>query len=214
MFENLSGDNLKQEFKENKNVRLATYAIGGILVLAIGYFAYHAFIWSPNNEKSKEAGYAGLNYAANDSTDLAIQELEPVVNKYDGKEGGEVAQFVLGRQYMEKGEFEKALKALEDVDVNDTYVKVMAVGLQGDCLSEMKKYDEAVRRYMEAAEMDKNDFTSPNYLFKAALLLEQKLNNPQKAAEVYTEIKDNYLAYANQKSIDRYVERAKNKTVK
>lgn len=213
MFENLNGDNLKQEFKENKNVRLATYAIGGILVLAIGYFAYHNFMWKPDNEKSKEAGYAGLNYADKDSTDLAIQELEPVVNKFDGKDGGEVAQFVLGRQYMEKGEFEKALKTLEGVDVNDTYVKVMAVGLQGDCLSEMKKYEDAVRRYMEAAEMDNNDYTTPQYLFKAALLLEQKLNNFEKAKEVYTEIKDNFLSFSNQKSIDRYIERVGSKKV-
>jgi hypothetical protein len=52
------------------------------------------------------------------------------------------------------------------------------------------------------------------YLFKAALLLEQKLNNPEKATEVYTEIKDNYLSFSNQKSIDRYIERAKNKKSK
>ncbi|MCT4561238.1 MAG: tetratricopeptide repeat protein [Crocinitomicaceae bacterium] len=214
MFENLTGDNLKQEFKENKNVRLATYAIGGILVLAIGYFAYNTFIWGPDNEKSKEVGFAGLNYADKDSTDLAIQELEPVVSKFDGKDGGEVAQFVLGRQYMEKGEFEKALSTLEGVDVNDTYVNVMSIGLQGDCLSELKKYDEAVRRYMEAAQVEKNDYTTPMYLFKAALLLEQKLNNPEKATEVYTEIKDNYLSFSNQKSIDRYIERAKNKKSK
>ena len=132
MLENLSPDNLKSEFKSNSKVRIATYAVGGILVLALGYFAYHQFIWKPANIKSTEVGYAGLNYAAMDSTDLAIEELMPVVKKYDGKDGGEVAQFVLARQLMAKGEFKKALDNLDGVNVEDTYVRVHAIGLQGD----------------------------------------------------------------------------------
>lgn len=214
MFENLSGENLKNEFKKNKNVRLASYAIGGVLVLALGYFVYHSFIYKPANEKSKEAGYIGLNYAAMDSTDLAIEDLSGVVKKFDGKIGGEVAQFALARQLMNKSQFQKALDELDGVDVEDTYVRIYAVGLQGDCLSEMKKYEEAVSKYMKASKMDNNDYTTPMYLFKAALLTEQKLNDPKAAAEMYTEIRDNYLQFGNQKSIDRYIERAKNKKVK
>jgi len=214
MLENLTTENLKNEFNKNKNVRLATYAIGGILVIVLGYFAYHAFIWKPANEKSKEAGFVGLNYAAMDSTDRAIEDLEPVVKKYDGKVGGEVAQFVLARQYMTKGEFKKALDALDDVDVEDTYVRIHAVGLQGDCLSEMKKYEDAVSKYLKAADMDANEYTTPMYMFKAALLTEQKLKDTEKATEMYEEIKANYLQFANQKTIDRYIARASNKKVK
>jgi len=214
MFENLTGENLKQEFKKNKNVRLATYAIGGLVGAVLLYIVYHNFIWKPANEKSMEAGYIGLNYAAMDSVDMAIEELQPVVKKYDGKQGGEVAQFVLARQYMEKGEFKKAIEELEDVDVEDTYVRIHAVGLQGDCYSEMKNYKEAVEVYREAAKMDKNDYTTPHYLFKAALLTERKLEDPAAATEMYQEIKDNFLVFSNTKQIERYIERAKNKIKK
>jgi len=31
------------------------------------------------------------------------------------------------------------MNELEDVSVSDTYMSVMTVGLQGDCLSELKK---------------------------------------------------------------------------
>jgi tetratricopeptide (TPR) repeat protein len=214
MLDNLSTDNIKNEFKTNKKVRMITIGVGAILVLVLGYFAYHQFIWKPGNVKSTEVGYAGLNYAAIDSTDLAISELTPVVKKYDGKVGGEVAQFVLARQLMAKGEFKKALDNLEGVNVEDTYVRVYAVGLQGDCYSEMKDYDKAVSYYLKASKANENDYTTPMYLFKAGLVTELKLKDPQTAAEYYQTIKDNYLQYGNQKTIDKYLARASNKKVK
>ncbi len=213
MLENLSPESLKNEFKSNKTARLVTYVVGGLIVLILGYFLYKIFIANPKNEKSKEAGYVGLNYASMDSTNMAIEELTPTVKKFNGYDGGEISQFVLGRQYMEKGEFKKALKELENVKVSDTYVRVDAVGLQGDCHSEMKNYKEAVALYMEAAEMVENDYSTPKYLFKAALVTEMKLKDHKTATELYQKIKDNYLQFGNQKSIDKYLARAKNKTV-
>jgi predicted negative regulator of RcsB-dependent stress response len=214
MLDNLSPENIKNEFKSNSKVRIITYTVGTVVVLALGYFAYHQFIWKPSNIKSTEVGYAGLNYAAMDSTEMAIDELTPVVKKYDGKAGGEVAQFVLARQLMAKGEFKKALDNLEGVKVSDTYIRVYAIGLQGDCYSEMKNYDEAVAYYLKASEADENDYTTPMYLFKAGLVTELKLKDPEKAAEYYQTIKDNYLQYGNQKTIDKYLARASNKKVK
>ena len=214
MFENITGENLKEEFKNNKNARFATYAVGGIIILALGYFAYNQFIYKPANLKSTEAGYIGMNYASMDSTELAIDELQAVVNKYDGKQGGEVAQFVLARQLMAKGEFKKALKELEGVKVEDTYVKIYSIGLQGDCYSDLKEYEKAASLYIKAANEEKNEYTTPMYLFKAALVSELKLNNPSEATDLYEQIKAEYLQYANQVTIDKYIARASNKTVK
>jgi len=214
MLEKLSAEKLKEEFKSNKTARMATYLVGGLLVLLLGYFLFHIFVAKPKNEKSKEAGYIGLNYASMDSTDLAIEDLKATVKKFDGYEGGEVAQFTLARQYMEKGDFKKAMKELEGVDVSDTYLSVQTIGLQGDCKSEMKEYSDAVELYMEASEANENDYTTPLYLFKAALLTELKLKDPKKAAEMYQSIKDNYIQFGNTKSIDKYIARAKYKDVK
>lgn len=214
MLENFSFEELKRQFNSNKNTRLVAYIIGGTLVLVIGYFAYLQFIWKPNNEKSKDAYWVGLNYAAQDSTDLAIDALKPVVKKYDGKIGGENAQFILARQYMSKGEFKKAIAELEGVDVNDTYVSSMAIGLQGDCYSEMKDYEKAGSLYLEAAELNENEMTTPMYLFKAGLVYEMKVKDFEKATECYTKIKDDYPSYGSQKSIEKFIARASNKTTK
>ena len=207
MLENISGSSLKEQFKTNDKLRLTTYVVGGIVVITLGYFLYKQFIWGPSNEKSKAAYFEGLNYADKDSTDAAIEVLKPVVKKYDGKIGGEIAQFTYARQLMSKGQFAQALEELEGVKVEDTYVSVMAIGLQGDCKSEMKNYEEAASLYIKAAEKQDNDFTTPTYLFKAAFCAE-KVNDYNTAVEIYTKIQDNYPDFANQKSIKKYIARA------
>lgn len=213
MLENFSVQELKKKFESNKNARLVSYIGGGILVLVIGYFAYVQFLWKPANEKSKDAYWVGLNYAAADSTDAAIEELKPIVKKYDGKIGGENAQFILARQYMVKGLFKKAITELESVDVTDTYVSSMAVGLQGDCQSELKDYEKAGTLYLEAAGINENEMTTPMYLMKAGLCAE-KVKDFEKAVECYTTIKDDYASFASQKGIEKYIARASNKTTK
>jgi predicted negative regulator of RcsB-dependent stress response len=213
MLENLSKGNFKEQFKENKTLRMTTIVVGSIVGLILIYFAYRQFIWIPSNEKSKDAYWTGLNFASIDSVDIAIDELTVAVKKFDGKDGGELAQFVLARQYMEKGEFKSALKELEGVKIKDTYLAVYTLGLQGDCYSEMKSYKDAIKFYERAAKKNENDKTSPEYLFKAALCAE-KINDFKKAADLFQQIKDNYLTFSNQKTIDKYIARVKNKTTK
>ncbi len=210
MIDNLSGQEIKDQFKSNKTLKIVTYLVGGLAVLALGYFVYKQFIWNPANEKSMETNYVALNYVSMDSTDMAIDELNAHVKKYDGKTGGEVSQFVLGRQLMEKGEFKKAIDELESVDLNDTYVKAMAIGLQGDCYSELKNYAKAQDLYAKAAETNPNEMTSPMYLFKAGLCAEQNKKYSE-AADFYKKIRDNYLNFSQQKRIEKYIARTENR---
>lgn len=213
MAKDIRSNSFKQQFQNNKQLRVITFSIGGVILVLAGYLIYRQFVWGPTNEKSKEAYVRGLNYASQDSTDLAIQELEGVVKKYDGTVGGENAQLVLARQYMEKGNFKKALTLLEGVNVDDTYLQIGAIGLQGDCYSELGRYQEAMEKYEEAAETNENEKTTPEYLFKAALVAEH-LNNFEKATELYTRIRDNYTMFSQQKAIEKYIKKNENKKLK
>lgn len=213
MLENLSGQEIKNQFKTNKTLRLTTFIVGGIAVVALGYFVYLQFVWNPGNEESKDKYWPGLNLAVADSTDAALAELKPIKERYDGKIGGEIAQFVYARQLMNKGEWQKAIEDLEGVDVEDTYVSIMAIGLKADCLSELEKYEEAANLYLEAADMADNDLTTPTYLKKAGLCAEQ-LKDFTMAAECYKRIKDEYLDFARTNSIDKYYARANSQGTK
>ena len=167
MLEDISREEIKNQFKTNKKLRLTTMIVGAVAVVALGYFAYLQFVWNPANEESKDKYWPGLNLAVADSTDAAIIELRKITKEYDGKIGGEIAQFVLARQYMAKRQFEKAITELEGVEIEDTYVSVYAIGLQGDCYSEMKKYEKAANIYMEAANLKDNGFNISNLFEKS-----------------------------------------------
>lgn len=209
MLENFTSEEIKRQFKSNKTLRLITFAVGGVIVLTVGYLLYYQFVKVPKGKKSEDSYWYAMNLIAQDSTDLAIQELNAQVKKFDGLKGGENAQFMLGRQYMEKGEFNKALEALGKVKVKDTYLSSMTLGLQGDCYSELKKYKEAAAKYKEAAAKSENEWTTPMYLFKAGLCAEE-LQDFESALKFYEEIRDGYVNYANTKSIDKYIARVSN----
>lgn len=212
MLEDITGEEIKNQFKNNSKLRMTTFIVGGLVVLTLGYFSYRQFVWEPSNEKSKDNYYIGLNFATADSTQMAIDELSVHAKNYDGKVGGEIAQFVLARQYMTQGEYQKAIEELEGVDLNDTYVSTMAIGLKADCLSQLQKYEEAANLYLDAADINENDMTTPMYLMKAGLCAEQ-LKDFKMAAKCYNRINDDFPAFASQKAIDKYIGRAENQIV-
>ena len=207
MLENFTPESIKQRINSSKKSKLITYIVGGSILAVLLFFTYRQFIWEPSNEKSKDGYWVAQNYIAKDSTDKAIAVLVPFVKKNDGKIGGEIGQYLLATQYMKKGEFKKALTNLEGVSINDTYISVLSIGLQGDCYSELKKYEQALALYMEAADADDNEFTSPMYLFKAGGCADQ-LDKFDEALEIYTRIKDDYPTFASSKTIDKYIARA------
>lgn len=201
-----SFNDIKRQFKDNKRLRMITFAVTGLIVGILGYILYKQFVYAPANQKANEGYYRGLNLAAKDSVDAAIAELEPFVKKNDGYQGGEVAEFTLARQYMAKGDFQKALKLLEGVKLKDTYGPAMALGLQGDCYSELGKYKDAMEMYIEAAEVNENEWTTPTYLFKAGQVAEE-IKDLEKAKELYERINQDYYMFGQQKSIDKYIAR-------
>jgi len=213
MIENLSFDELKSRFNRDKNFKLLTYVVGGVIGAILLFFIYKQLIWNPANEKSNDGWWEAMNYISKDSTDQAIKSLEPFVKANDGKTGGEVGQYLLGTQYMKKGEFKKALEQLEGVDLEDNTISVFSIGLQGDCHSELKSYDKALELYVQAAEEQDNEFTSPMYLFKAGLVAE-KLKKFEDATTYYTRIQDEYPNYGAQKTIEKYIARVSSTKVK
>lgn len=213
MLESLSINSLKIKFNSSKNIRLLSYTFLGIFFVVLLYLTYRQFIWKPANDKSQDGYWLAQNFIAKDSTDKAIAALVPFVKKYDGKSGGEIGQYLLATQYMKKGEFKKALSNLEEVSTQDIYLSTMCIGLQGDCHSELEKYDEAIGLYVKAADADDNDLTTPMYLFKAGACAEQ-IKKYDKANELYTRIKNDYPTFAGKKTIDKYIARVSSYKVK
>lgn len=213
MSEEITKEEIIEQFKGNKVLKAITIAVGVLVVGILAYFAYNTFIAKPNELASNAQSARGIMLLEKDSLSLAIEELEIHVNEYNGYTGGEVAQFGLASAYFKNGEFELALSTLEDVKLEDIYLSTMAIGMQGDCYSEMEDFQSAVDKYVLAAEKDKNDLTTPMYLFKAGLNAEAA-KDFRKAAEFYNRINDEYTSYATQNGIEKYIARAENSSTK
>lgn len=196
--------------KNNKKMKLAGMVVGGIVVLVLGYIAYNQFIFKPANEKSKTIYWPELVMLENDSLNTALDGFQSYAKKYDGKVGGEVSSYLSARILMDKGEFKQALNYLEDTKLEDVYVGTMVLGLQGDCYSELGQYQKAVELYQKAAERKPNEFTTPRYLMKAALVYEMQLKDYAKATEAYEKVKKDYFEFSRTVNIEKYIARASN----
>lgn len=204
-------EQLIEKAKNSKTLKMVTIAVGAIALLVIFWFLYQQFIFKPANEKSKTAYWRAMVYLENDEQDNALEEFERVAKKYDGKVGGEISQYMAGRLYMDKGEYKKALKLLEKAKLNDLYLGTLVIGLQGDCHSELGDFKKAVKLYEKAAKRKANEFTTPIFLMKAALIHEMKLNNFDDAADIYKSIETDYYDYFKSNNVEKYLERAANK---
>lgn len=212
MSENITKEELIEQFKGNKILKYSTYVVGVIAVVVLAVLAYQNFVAAPNNEASKAEIADMIMFLENDSTQAAIDEAEYIEGEYDGYKGGEVAQYSLGNLYFEQGEYELALEELEKVDIDDTYLMTLAIGTQGDCYSELGDFKKAVEMYVKAAERRENEVTTPMFYFKAGLNAEEA-GDFESAAKFYKKIKENYLSFSSQKGIDKYLTRAENSII-
>lgn len=205
---------LIQKAKNSKTFKMVSIAVSAIAVLILAWFMYKKFVFEPADEKSKTVYWQAMVHLENGDNDKALEEFGRIAKKYDGKKGGEVAQYMAGRLYMDKGNFKKALKYLEKAKVQDLYIGTFIIGLQGDCQSELGKYKDAIKLYEKAAKRKANEMTTPLYLMKAALLYETKLNDFQKAESIYKQIEMDYYDYFTTNNVEKYLYRAANKVKK
>ena len=72
--------------------------------------------------------------------------------------------------YLNLKEYDKAIVYLEKFNSDDILLKSISLGTIGDCFSELNQPKEAFEYYKKAFKHNENIYTTPKYLFKAALL--------------------------------------------
>jgi TolA-binding protein len=82
-------------------------------------------------------------------------------------------------------------------------VQARAYSLIGDAYMEQKNYESASTYYNKASDYKPNKQFTPTYLMKAALAYE-KLNQNDKAKEVYQKIIDTYFESSEVQNAKKY----------
>ena len=200
-------------FIENnkKNISIVLTVI--ILVVG-GYFAYKYWYVAGEETKAQAEMYKAEQFFEKDSLEKAmngdgdVMGFSQIVDEYGITPSGNLAEYYLGICYLKKGQFEDAITHLEEFDGNDQIVGPVATGAIGDANMELGKTEEAITYYLKAAEQNKNQFTTPIYLKKAAMANEEK-GNYADAVKLYERIKDEYSETMECKEMEKFIARAK-----
>jgi tetratricopeptide (TPR) repeat protein len=104
--------------------------------------------------------------------------------------------------------YNEAIEYLKKFDLDDKLLSCVALGSIGDCYSELNQNDEAVKYYERAADHVKNDFSSPIYLMRAGLLLEET-GSYKKALDIYQRIEKEFNKTNEGQQISKYITRVK-----
>lgn len=182
-------------FEKYKNIILGAIAV--IAVVIGGWWAYNNLIKGPKENKAKDAIFFAQRYFEQDSMNLALKGdgvhlgFEAIAKQYSGTAAGNRAEFGAGVANLQLGKYADAVKYLEKFSTDDAILNARKYGCLGDAYAEQNQMDKAIENYKKAADAADSDLTTPTYLFRAALALEQK-GNKKDALELYKKLNTNY----------------------
>jgi tetratricopeptide (TPR) repeat protein len=200
----------------------ATYIGSAIILLIAGWMIYKYLFKIPKEEKGNEVVFVTQKYFtdftnATDSSKalIAAKVLNgdgtnpgalKIINNYSGTAAANLCNYYAGACYLHLGQFDKAIKFLKDFDADDaTQIESRAYGMLGDASAELNKNDEALSYYKKAANVNsKDDFTSSEFLFRAALFA-QATGKTKEAIDLFKKIKTDYPLSEKAADVDRYL---------
>lgn len=202
----------KTEQWVEKNYKSLLIGVGAIVAVIL----FLNFLNSSKNSSNIEAQnyiFASVNYFEKDSFNLALNGdgqnfgLLEIIDEYGSTDAGNLAYYYAGASYLNLGDNDNAITYLSKFSANDEIVSSVALGSLGDAYMNTGKTDKAISSWKKAANNSNNSFTSPLYLMRAAMALEDK-GNTAEAIKLYQSIKDNYSSSDQGSDIDKYITRA------
>lgn len=189
---------------------------GAIVVLVGGYFAWTKLYLAPLEEEAQGQMYMAEKYFEKDSLNKAINGdgqflgFKEIVDQYGLTSSGNLAHMYLGLCYLHTGKYEDAVSELKEYDGKDMMLAPISIGAIGDAYSELGKNDDAIDQYIKASKENKNNFTTPIYLMKAATLYESQ-GKYADAIKIYEQLKTDFPEAREGRDVEKYISRAKAK---
>lgn len=205
-----SGSGSPSFFEKNQNV---IFGVLGVLLLGVLlYFGYKNLFLEPKNKEAMNQSFQAQIQFERDSFNLALNNpgggypgfLE-IINKYSGTKAANTAKYYAGISYLNMGNFEEAVKYLNDFNPSGEILPITKLGTLADAYAELNQMDKAKSNYEKAVSYD-NSYLTPYYLKKLAFLYEVE-GNKEKALDAYKKIKYSYPNSQDALDIDKYIHR-------
>lgn len=201
---------LEHFFEDNgKNITIGLVAIFAIVAGYIGYIKYYQ---EPLELEAQTAMYHAQQWFEVDSFDAAVNGMGAksgfldIAADFGSTEAGNIANYYAGISYLRMGEFENAIRILDEFHSEDPILTVNALAAIGDAFMELGQNEEALDYYKKAANANDNNFVVPFVLLKAGLAAELS-QDYEAALKFYQRIKKDFPESRQALDIDRYIGR-------
>ena len=132
-----------------------------------------------------------------------------IADEYSATKAGSLANYYAGLSYLNSGDFENAIEYLEDFSSDDMVLSALALGCIGDAYMELDDSNNALSYYEDAAVKNINEFTTPRYMLKQAMIHELN-GDVADALVLYKGIESDYKSSREGNEIEKYIARAEN----
>jgi len=193
-----------------KYQKIILLVVGVIVIIVLGFFGFKRFYLGPKEKEAQTQMFMAEKYFEQDSLKKALNGdgqylgFLAIIDEYGMTKSANLSNYYAGICYLKLGQFDQAIDHLKKFSSSDEFVGPMAKGAIGDAYMELKQVDKAADYYEDAADMRKNDFSTPLFLMKAAMAYEE-LGKFDKALGMYKRIKADYPRSNEGREIDRYI---------
>jgi tetratricopeptide (TPR) repeat protein len=213
----------KSEKWIEKNSKPLFFSLVAVVLIFLAYLGYTKYISEPNElEASNELSFPRKYYdqastAASGIDSLLTLGLEgadgnygflDIAKSYSGTSAGNLANYYAGVSYLEMKQYGKAIEYLEKFNSDDEMLGPISLGAIGDAFADINQPEEALEYYVKAANKKDNEFTTPLFLYKAGLTA-MELKKFDKAATLFTEIKESYPTSDQGRDVAKFINAAK-----
>ena len=204
-----------EQYIENNQENLVR-VVGAIVVVIALFIGYQKLYIAPMEKEAQVEMFIAELYFEKDSFNLALNGdgqylgFIDIADEYSGTKAGELSNYYAGLSYLNTGDFENAIEYLGDFSSNDIILSSLALGCIGDAYMELEDSDNALSYYEDAASYTDNEFTTPRYMLKQAMIHEGN-GNYADALALYKEIEADYKSSREGNGIEKYIARAENR---
>lgn len=201
--------NQTSEFIE-KNKKLIWGTVAAVLVIGLGVFAYHRFVYQNQVAEAMEQAFPAETLFRNGEYDLALNGdgnnlgFAAIIDQYGNKAGKSMPLYA-GICELLLGNFDSAISYLKQYKGKEPVLAARAKACEGDAYVGLEDYSSAISCYKAAVSMADNVFAA-TYLLKQGLACEA-LGNKADALECYKTIRDNYPQSIEAYDINKYIAR-------
>ena len=200
----------KSEQFIEKYQKVILIAVGVIVVVVLVVFGFKRFYIGPREKEAQSQMFMAEKYFEMDSLNKALNGdgqylgFLAIMEDYSMTKSANLSHYYAGICYLKLGKYDQALEHLDKFNSDDKIIAPMAKGAMGDAYMELKQVEKAAGFYQDAADMNKNDFTTPLFLMKAAMAYEE-LGKLDRSLEFYKRIKEEYPRSNEGREIDKYI---------